>query len=72
MRGPTPSRSAAPAAGRIPTASTTCNWDYICDSSANPLDYPHNHIVNYDNDWDGNHHNDVANEYWGNNQWFPR
>jgi cutinase len=57
--------------GSVPVKSI-CNWDYICDSSANPLDYPHNHIVNYDNDWDGNHHNDVANEYWWNNQWVPR
>jgi cutinase len=56
--------------GNVPV-KTICNWDYICDASADPTQYPKAHMENYPNDWDGDHHNDNANEMWFNGAWYP-
>lgn len=56
--------------GNVPVKSI-CTVDYVCDTSANPLGYPADHINHYDVDFDGNHHNDNANEQWYNGVWMP-
>ncbi|GAA0398984.1 cutinase family protein [Streptomyces luteireticuli] len=56
--------------GNVPV-KTVCNWDYICDESAGIWTYPNNHIKNYPEDFNMDHHNDSANEQWYNGVWYP-
>ncbi|UJW36754.1 cutinase family protein [Saccharothrix sp. AJ9571] len=56
--------------GDVPVKSI-CHWDYVCDESAGIWTYPHNHIHNYPNDWNVDHHNDNAHEQWFNGAWHP-
>ncbi|MDI5981123.1 cutinase family protein [Amycolatopsis magusensis] len=56
--------------GDVPVKSI-CHWDYVCDESAGIWTYPHNHINNYPNDWNVDHHNDNAHEQWFNGAWQP-
>ncbi|MGW3832619.1 cutinase family protein [Streptomyces microflavus] len=56
--------------GNVPV-KTICHWDYVCDESAGIWTYPHNHINNYPNDFNMDHHNNSANEQWYNGAWHP-
>lgn len=56
--------------GNIPV-KTICHWDYVCDESAGIWTYPKNHVDNYPEDFNMDHHNDSANEVWYNGAWHP-
>ncbi|SFB54589.1 cutinase [Amycolatopsis marina] len=56
--------------GNVPVKSI-CHWDYVCDESAGIWTYPHNHMHNYPEDFNVNHHNDTAHEQWYNGTWQP-
>lgn len=56
--------------GNVPVKSI-CHWDYVCDESAGIWTYPHNHIHNYPEDFNVDHHNDTAHEQWYNGTWQP-
>ncbi|MET8627138.1 cutinase family protein [Kitasatospora sp. NPDC004669] len=57
--------------GNVPV-KTICHWDYVCDESAGIWTYPANHMNNYPEDFNMDHHNDSANEQWYNGAWYPR
>lgn len=56
--------------GNVPVKSI-CDRDYVCDESAGIWTYPNNHMYNYPQDWNVDHHNDDANEQWYNGVWTP-
>ncbi|MFE5539640.1 cutinase family protein [Streptomyces sp. NPDC056485] len=55
--------------GNVPV-KTICHWDYVCDESAGIWTYPNNHVRNYPEDFNMDHHNDSASEQWYNGAWY--
>lgn len=65
-RSPVPTGSSATYRSRRSATGTTS-----ATSPCGIWTYPHNHINNYPNDFNMDHHNNSANEQWYNGAWHP-